>query len=214
MFSKKTKSASVNLTSGWTSELIHAVCRNPVEHVRGFRSKDFSIFIDAVVFNLNNFEVERKAYGLLELRVGDNYTKVTIPVVASFIVGVKELALFNDRLGHPTIAAISGLGRIYGTAVLNERLSPEENIPDFEWNFYLSKDEWENIVEGFRLTGKSNFLRLAVRIGLPNSITEESVINDSMNSRLLIHRLWLTSTDVISTQNLRDNKVFEFDMDM
>lgn len=216
MFSKKPKSATVNLTAGWTPELVQAVFRYSSDRRLGFPSNDFLILIDAVVLDSNNFEVERRAYGHLEADVGANCTNANIPVVVSFILDDESNSWFRARLEDPEIAAVAGQQHVYGKAILNGRYSRDGNreicMPVFEWNLYLSESEWKIFAEAARLAEKSNLLRLGVRIGLPNSVTEETVVNDSMNTRLLIHRIWITSTAVISAKGLQGNAAFLSDM--
>ena len=216
MFSKKTKSETVNLTAGWTLELIQAVLRYPTDHGLGFPSNDFLILIDAFVLDSNNFEVERRAYGHLEVAVGANRTNANIPVVVSFVLDDELNSWFKSRLEDPEIATVAGLEYVYGKAILNGRNSRDGNreicMPVFEWNLYLSEGEWKIVAEAARLAEKSNSLRLGVRIGLPHSVTEQTVVNDSMNTRLLIHRIWITSTAVISAKGLQSNAAFLSDM--
>ena len=216
MFWKKPKPPSVDLTKGWTSELIQAIRRNPGDRGLGIPSNDFIILIDAVVIDSNNFEVERRAYGHIELMVGAEWTNTRVPVVVSFILDEDLNARFNARLEDSEIVVVAGNKRVYGKAILDGRISRDRNreicTPVFEWNLHLAPTEWSVFAEAARLAEKSNSLRLGVRIGFPDSITEETIVNDSMNTRLLVHRIWITSTAIVSKSGLQGNAAFLSDM--
>lgn len=215
MFSKKPKPAEVDLTAGWTPELCQALIKFPTDRGIGFPSKDYFVLVDGFLLESNNFEVERRAYSHLELRVGDSFTNADIPIVISVLIDAETRSRFNERLSDTEVA---GQGRIYGKAILNGRYTGDWKreicVPVFEWELYLSESEWNTVQEAAHLAGKSNFLRIGVRIGIPASVTEQTVEDDSMNTRLLIHRIWITSAVVVSARGLQGNAAFKSDMGM
>lgn len=216
MFTKKTKLPDIDLAAGWSPELIFALMKHPSERGLGIPSKDYEIAIDGFVLDSNNFETERRAYSHLVLVVCDNLAPVSIPVVVNFVLEDDGSPRFNARPEYSEISVASGTGRVYGRAILNGRYIHKDNseicLPVFEWDLFLLKNEWGIVREALQLSGRSNSLRIGVRIGFPNSVTAETVANDSMNSRLLIHRIWVSSTTVISAGGLQENGAFLSDM--
>ncbi len=180
-------------------------------------SKDYEAVLDGYALESNNFDVERKAYGSIRLRVGERATEIDVPVVVYFVG--EDDAGYNDF--HPNMendGLLSGDDqiRIFGKAILNGRYTPrgageEDVLPVFEWHLYLRSREWLAISEVLDLSDSSRLPRIGVRIGLPKSVTNDSIVNDSLNSRLLIYRIWIDSAKAYSTERLNKNAAFRFD---
>ncbi len=195
MFRKPRKLPTVEVTRGWTPELIQAVTEYASDHGLGFPSKDYDVLVDGFVMETNNFQTKRKAYGRLALSVGEHAVEIHVPVVTYFILeGEEEYSYFQDRIHQPQIVQNHEQERIYGRAILNGRYVPkaagkEDLIPVFEWHLFLQSSEWHTVRDALQMCGPTSPMRLVIRVGMPKSITPETITKDSMNTRLLIHRI-------------------------
>lgn len=185
----------------------------------GLPSKDYEILIDGFMLEANNFQTERKAYGQLALSVAEHAHQVNIPVVTYFVLEEEEdYSHFLQRIQQPKNVLSQEAERVCGRAILDGRyaLNPagkEKLHPVFEWQLFLHKSEWHLVRDALQMSGPNGRMRLVVRIGIPESITPETIGKDSMNTRLLIYRVWITTWAAFSKNGLGKNIAFQLDLD-
>lgn len=215
---QKTAETNALLKNGWDPQLIAALTKSAKQRGLEVPSKDYATLLDGYALESNNFEIERRAYGSIRLHIGECAADVDVPVVVYFVG--EDDPDYNDF--HPHTAKNSGLlssdnqTRLFGKAILNGRNIPkgagkEDLLPVFEWHLYLRNREWLAMKEVLDLSDSRWLPNIGVRIGLPQGITNESIENDSMNSRLLIYRVWIDYVRVYSTERLNKNAAFMFD---
>ncbi len=205
------------LKSGWVPQLITPLIEFASKRGLAVPSRDYETVLDGYAVESNNFDIERKGYGSIRLRVGERATEVDIPVVVYFV--------HEDDRGyqdfHPQITDCDVLGgaeqtRPFGKAILNglyisAGVGKEDLLPIFEWYLYLRRREWAAVKEVFELSDSRYLPRVGIRVGLPSNITNDSIVNDSMNSRLLVYRVWVDTVKVYSAERLNQNEAFKFD---
>lgn len=108
--------------------------------------------------------------------------------------------------------------KVYGRAILNGRYIPkaagkEDLIPVFEWHLFLEDSEWQTVRDALQMCESTGAMQLAVRVGMPESVTPETIENDSMNTRLLIYRVWVTTWAAFSKNELGKNIAWQYDVD-
>jgi len=223
MFKKRHSQNNVTetavLTNGWAPELVTSLFKGSSERGLGFPRKDYTIVVDGLKLESNNFEYERKAYGFTRLHLGGATPYVDLPVVVYFVLqGDNAYQYFHDQITSDDVPLVRQvlLGvektRIYGKAILNAYGVANET-PVFEWYLYIETREWSFVRDIFELSDSRSFPKISVRVGLPKRISKDSIVNDSMNDRLLIYGLWIDTIKVYTADSLNNNEAFKSDQE-
>jgi len=69
------------------------------------------------------------------------------------------------------------------------------------------------VKDALQMCESTGAMRLTVRVGMPESVTLDTIENDSMNTRLLIYRIWVTTWATFSKNELGKNEAWQCDVD-
>jgi len=214
MFWRKKKELAdqpnVESEAGWSTDLLDSFIDRASDRGLGFRSKDYFVAIDGLRIEQNNSEIERKAYGTVTLRSKKDFSlHYSLPVVIYFIVGSAD---YHESFSPPTPNNPRRIEdvRPIGKAMLNG-IGFSDVQPVLEWHLYPSNDEWSVFLDAFKLSTAGCPPVIGARIGLPESITPESIIDDGFYGRLLIYRLWFESEKVFCAESLKNNYMYQHD---